>query len=84
MGIDKEQTFYNDELKVYRGEDFKVSKYITLHQPTLGEICDFGENEYYSMVYNFVSTPQSLKGQLWKLGIDYTTIKSPYYFVFYL
>lgn len=78
MGIDKEQTFYNDELKVYRGEDFKVSKYITLHQPTLGEICDFGENEYYSMVYNFVSTPQSLKGQLWKLGIDYTTIKSPY------
>lgn len=78
MDIRQEDSFYNDELKIYRGEDFKVSKHIILHQPTLGEICDWGESKYYAMIYNFVSTPQSLKGQLWNMGIDYTTIKSPY------
>lgn len=25
----------NDELKIYRGEDFLVSKHIKIHQPTL-------------------------------------------------
>ena len=75
MEVDKEEYFDNDELKIYRGEDFVVSKYIKIHQPTLGEICDFGEKQYFSMLYNFTATPQSMKGQLWKLGTDYTTIE---------
>lgn len=64
----------NDELKIYRGEDFIISKYISIHQPTLGEICDYGEQDYFSMVHYLTSTPQSMKVQLWDMGIDYTTI----------
>lgn len=64
----------NDELKIYRGEDFVVSKHIVLHQPTLDEICRYGEREYYSMIYQLTATPQSMKAQLWDIGIDYTTI----------
>ena len=64
----------NDELKIYRGEDYVVSNYIKIHQPTLDEICDYGERDYYSMVYNLTATPQSMKVQLWDMGIDYTTI----------
>lgn len=41
MVIGKEEHYENDELKIYRGEDFIVQKHIILHQPTLGEICDF-------------------------------------------
>lgn len=67
----------NDELKIYRGEDFVVSDYITIHQPTLDEICRYGEREYYSMVYQLTSTPQSMKAQLWDMGVDYTKI-SPF------
>lgn len=48
-----------------------------MHQPTLDEICDFGEQEYYSMIYQLTATPQSMKFQLWDSGIDYTTI-TPY------
>lgn len=77
MAVEQEQYFKNDELKIYRGEDFVVSKYIRLHQPTLGEICDYSEQEYYSMIYNLTATPQSLKVQLWDMGIDYTEI-TPY------
>lgn len=64
----------NDELRIYRGEDFVVSNHITIRQPTLGEICDYGEQEYYSMVYQLTYTPQSMKVQLWDMGKDYTTI----------
>lgn len=70
--IEKKQL--NDELKIYRGEDFNVSKHIIIHQATLGEICDYGEKDYYSMIYQFTATPQSMKVQLWDMGIDYTTI----------
>ena len=63
-----------DELKIYRGSDYVVSKHIVIHQPTLGEICDYGEQKYYSMVHQFCSTPQNLKWQLWDIGIDYTEI----------
>lgn len=64
----------NDELKIYRGEDFVVSEHITIHQATLDEICEYGEQEYYSMIHNLTATPQSMKVQLWDMGIDYTTI----------
>ena len=77
MGVEQEQYYRNDELKIYRGKDFVVSKHIILHQPTLNEICDYGERDYYSMIYNFTATPQSLKVQLWDMEIDYTEI-TPY------
>ena len=77
MAVEQEQYYRNDELKIYRGEDFVVSKHIVLHQATLNEICDYGERDYYSMIYNFTATPQSLKVQLWDIGIDYMEI-TPY------
>ena len=77
MAVAQEQYSRNDELKIYRGEDFVISKHIHIHQPTLNEICDYGERDYYSMIYNFTATPQSLKVQLWDIGIDYMEI-TPY------
>ena len=77
MAVEQEEYYRNDELKIYRGEDFVISKHIILHQATLNEICDYGERDYYSMIYNFTATPQSLKVQLWDMGIDYTEI-TPY------
>ena len=61
---------YHDELKIYRGEDIKISDGITIHQPTLGEICDYGENEYYSMVHLVTSSPTDMNWQLWDMGYD--------------
>ncbi len=61
-------------MKIYRGENFVVSKYIVLHQPTIDEITNYGEDEYYSMIYQLTATPQSMKVWLWDMGIDYTTI----------
>lgn len=65
-----------DELRIYRGKDYVISDHIKIHQASLGEICDYGESDYYSMIYHFVSTPQNMKSQLWDMGIDYTEITS--------
>lgn len=67
---------YNDELKVYRGKDFVVSKHIHIHQPSIDEIYEYGEKEYYLMVYNLTATPQTLKSELWDMqpSVDYTKI----------
>lgn len=68
----------NDELKIYRGRDFVISKHIAIHHPTLDEICEYGEQDYYSMLYQLTATPQSMKVQLWDImHTDYTTI-NPY------
>lgn len=63
-----------DELKLYRGEDYMISDHIHIHQPTLNEICDYGEAGYYTMIYQLTATPQSMKAQLWDAGVDYTKI----------
>ena len=64
----------NDELLIYRGIDLKVNDYITIHQPTLGEISDYGEIQYFNMVHTLTSVGADLKWQLDMCGIDYTKI----------
>jgi hypothetical protein len=63
-----------DELKLYRGKDYVVNEYITIHIPTLDEICDYGEKSYYNMVYTFCSVGADLKWQLDDVDVDYTTV----------
>lgn len=67
-------TITNDELLIYRGKDYHLVPGITIHQPTLDEICDFGEQSYWSMIYTLTSTGADLKFQLDDMGVDYTQI----------
>lgn len=64
----------NDELQIYRGYDIIVSDKIIIHQPSLDEICRYGEKQYWSMVYTLTSVGADMKFQLHDMGIDYTTI----------
>lgn len=63
-----------DEAKMYFGEDYQVNDYITLHTPTVGEIIDFGERNYYSMASTITSIPSDMKSILFDMGIDYEEI----------
>jgi hypothetical protein len=65
---------YNDELLIYRGQDYFVSDYIIIHQPSLDEICKYGEKKYYQMINTLTSVGADLKWQLADIGIDYTKI----------
>lgn len=69
-----------DELKLYFGYDYHVGN-ITIHQPIMGEIIDYGEREYYSMVHCLTSIPSDAKQLLWESGIDYCKISDFEYFI---
>lgn len=64
----------SEELRIYRGKDYIVNDHITIHIPTLGEISDFGEDDYFSLVQQFTQTPSDVCYQLWDIGVDFTTI----------
>lgn len=64
-----------DELKIYSGEEIQITSKITVMQPTLRQIKDFGEQLYFSSVYTLVGVGADFKSQLWDMGIDYTTIE---------
>lgn len=63
-----------DKLSLYRGNDYKINNNITIHQPTLGEICEFGEERYYSVIHTLTAIPSDMKSQLDDIGIDYEEI----------
>lgn len=63
-----------DELALYFGEDYAINDKIVVHQPTIGDILEFGEKEYFQMVYTLCAIPSDMKPQLWDMGIDYDTL----------
>ena len=68
----------NDELRLLRnaslGLEYAVNDSIKIRNPTLGEICEFGEQEYYGMATALTCNPSAYKVALHDMGIDYTTL----------
>ena len=61
----------NDELQTYRGQDYIINDKITIHQPTLNEICDFGEHKYFSLISTITAIPVDYILQLEQMGTKY-------------
>lgn len=60
-----------DELKMYFGEDYWVTDKICIHIPTIGDILEYGDTKFYSMVTTLCANTTAMRLQLWKLGIDW-------------
>ncbi len=67
---ENKELFDFDELKMYFGEDYRVNDYVTVHTPTVGEIAEFGEQKYYSVVSVLTAIPSDMKSLLFDRGID--------------
>lgn len=70
----QESIYDFDELKMYFGEDYWVTDKICIKQPSIGDILEFGDGKFYSILNLFCSNSTSLRLQLWKMGIDWNTI----------
>ena len=74
---DYQSKFEFDKLKMYFGEPYSVKcdvGEIVISTPTIGDILQFGEKEFYSMLNIFISNPTSYRLQLWDIGIDWNKI----------
>ena len=70
--MDKEYKY--DILKMYFGEDYWVTDKIKIMQPTIGQIIEYGESSFWSVVGLMCANPTSVRLELWKQGIDWNKI----------
>ena len=63
-----------DMLRLYFGDDYVVNDKIVIRQPTIGEIVEYGEQEYFSMAHLISSISSDFKPELTDMGLDYEKI----------
>lgn len=63
-----------DELQLFRGKDYVINDKIKIHHPTLDQITEYGEQEYFGLVSRLTATPSDYKVQLFDMGLDYEEI----------
>ena len=57
------------------GYDYSINDKIVIKQPTMRDVTDMGEQEYFSMVHTITANPTSMKVQLDSIGIDWNEIE---------
>lgn len=67
--------FEVDPLQLYFGDDYIINDKIRVKQPTIGQIVDFGESKYFSVVHTICAIPSDMKSQLWDMGLDWMEIE---------
>lgn len=63
-----------DDLKLYIGDDYIINDNIKVLQPTIRQIAEFGEKDFFSVVHTVTAIPSDMKSQLWDMGLDWTEV----------
>lgn len=61
-------------LQVYFGDDYIINDRIIIHQPTIQDFIDYGENNIYDVIKPFISNTTGCRVQLWDMGIDWNKL----------
>ena len=63
-----------DELRLYFGDDIKIADGVVLKSPTVGQVVDYGEASYFSVMQTLCATPSSMKVQLDDAKLDWMKV----------
>lgn len=63
-----------DQLEILRGRPIKIDDVITLTQPTIDQIVEFGEQRFFSIFYTLCSVSSDMKSSLWDAGLDFMKV----------
>lgn len=64
-----------DDLSVYRGAPYQITDKIIITQPTLNQIADMGEQNYFSAMQRICSTSSDMKWPLHQAGYDWEQVE---------
>jgi hypothetical protein len=66
-----------DSLFLYFGDDYVINDKIKLSQPTIGQVVDYGEAQYFSMIHTLTAIPSDVKSILWDQmdKLDWTQVE---------
>ena len=67
--------FEIDPLQLYFGDDYIINDKIKIKQAKIGDIVDFGEAKYFSVVHTLTAIPSDLKSKLWDMGLDWMEVE---------
>ena len=60
-----------DDLTLLRGEPYYINNNIFIKNPTLNEVYEYGEQNFYGLINRLASIPSDYKSELFDIGIDY-------------
>lgn len=66
--------FKYDILRMYYGDDYFVTNEICIHNPTIQDIIDYGEPEFWNIAYILTANPTSMRLALWDQGMDWNKV----------
>lgn len=69
----EKKEFQFDKLKMFFGEDFTIHG-IRIVQPTIGNILELGEKNFYNALSPFTNNSTSIRLMLWLAGIDWCKV----------
>ena len=64
-----------DDLKLYIGDEYVINENIKILQPTIRQIAEFGEREFFSVVHTVTAIPSDMKSSLDDMGLDWVEIE---------
>ena len=67
--------FEIDQLQLYFGDPYVINEHITIKQPNIGQIMEYGERKYYQMVHTITAIPSDMKSQLFDMKFDQSLLK---------
>ena len=70
------------DISILLGKDYVVNDAITIKQPTIGDILEIGEEQYFQTVFTLTCIPSDMKYRLYKMGLDYEKVED--YELFFL
>ena len=68
------ETFPVNELKLYLGDEIKITNGIIVKSPTIEQIAEYGEAEYFSMAQTLCATLSSMKVALDDMKLDWMQV----------
>lgn len=66
--IGSEQLPPIDFASAYFGKDFRLNEFICIHQPTIDEIIEYGEKEYWRLINTLTIISSDMKSEFWDAG----------------
>lgn len=63
-----------DLLKMYFRRPYTMKNGIIITQPTIGQIIDYGEDDFWQMLNPFITNPTTHRVFLWENGIDWNKV----------
>ena len=64
-----------DDLKLYIGDAYVINEHISVLQPIIKDIAEFGEKEFFSVLHTVTAIPSDMKSQLWDMGLDWMEVE---------